>query len=98
MTPSSGEALVTYFQFSVAGWNDVPEDLPLTTSFGYRLGASDSVTWAITTTDEDPTAELVLPGGTNGEEREGGREGQKKRGRRERKEIVKGLRERTKGR
>nr|XP_027221766.1 uncharacterized protein LOC113813902 [Penaeus vannamei] len=62
VTPSSGEALVTYFQFSVAGWNDVPEDLPLTTSFGYRLGASDSVTWAFTTTDEDPTAELVLPG------------------------------------
>ncbi|XP_047495421.1 uncharacterized protein LOC125043372 [Penaeus chinensis] len=62
VTPSSGEALVTYFQFSVAGWSEVPEDLPLTTSFGYRLGASETITWAFTTTDEDPTAEIVLPG------------------------------------
>ncbi|XP_069939272.1 uncharacterized protein [Cherax quadricarinatus] len=65
--PSSGMALVTNFTFSASYWTDYPEDLPLTTSFGYRLEGNEgnSVAWPFTTNAEDPFTDLILPAESN---------------------------------
>ncbi|XP_042237054.1 uncharacterized protein LOC121876169 isoform X3 [Homarus americanus] len=63
VSPTSGEALATNFTFKASGWTD--SDNRLTTYFGYQLEGDDSeefpVVWTFVTTEEDPTADLILP-------------------------------------
>ncbi|XP_071529772.1 uncharacterized protein [Panulirus ornatus] len=70
VSPDSGTALVTKFTFSISDWYDSSEDLPLTISFGYHPEIANNngelpVTWPFTTTDENPSTDLVLPAKLN---------------------------------
>ncbi|KAK7026065.1 hypothetical protein SK128_006504 [Halocaridina rubra] len=65
VTPSEGDALVTNFTFNASDWSDDLNDLPLTTSFGYRMkdndpGAESTIVWAASSSSEVPTATFIL--------------------------------------
>ncbi|XP_068249223.1 uncharacterized protein [Palaemon carinicauda] len=65
VSPKTGEALITNFNFSASQWSDDVEDYPLTTSFGYKFkpvkkNEDAEIIWVYSSNSESPMASITL--------------------------------------